>query len=186
MKQPYFALFRSKAGQVESLLRRQYLKLAGLRIKPGGYLGRINCKWPRNVRIGADCILEDGTCFHIASPFSADNYVELGDRVFIGESCMFNCATRIFVGNDTKIAANTTIVDIGHGISSHLPINQQPTFGQEITIGDDVWIGTRVIILKGVTIGKGSVIGAGSLVNKSIPDYQIWAGIPARFIRNRT
>ncbi|MDR3115320.1 MAG: acetyltransferase, partial [Treponema sp.] len=39
----------------------------------------------------------------------------------------------------------------------------------------------------GVTIGDGCVIGANSLVLKNtiIPDYAIWAGVPARQIRER-
>ncbi|MBR1435568.1 MAG: acyltransferase, partial [Bacteroidales bacterium] len=52
-----------------------------------------------------------------------------------------------------------------------------------VRICDDVLLGARVIVLKGVTIGEGSVVGAGSVVTKNIPPHQIWAGNPARFIR---
>ena len=51
-------------------------------------------------------------------------------------------------------------------------------------IKDNAFIGAHSIILKGVTIGENSIIGAGSVVTKSVPDNQIWAGNPARFIRN--
>lgn len=34
-----------------------------------------------------------------------------------------------------------------------------------------------------MTIGKFSVIGAGSVVTKDVPDKEIWAGNPARFIK---
>lgn len=37
---------------------------------------------------------------------------------------------------------------------------------------------------KGVPIGENSIIGTGSVVTKSVPDNQIWAGNPAKFIRN--
>ena len=32
-------------------------------------------------------------------------------------------------------------------------------------------------------IGKGSVVGAGSVVTKSVPDFTVVAGNPAKFIR---
>ncbi|HLE00632.1 MAG TPA: DapH/DapD/GlmU-related protein [Bdellovibrionota bacterium] len=56
-----------------------------------------------------------------------------------------------------------------------------------IRIGDEVTIGGRAIILPGVTIGARSVIGIGSVVPKHtrIGEDEIWAGIPARFIRKR-
>lgn len=56
----------------------------------------------------------------------------------------------------------------------------------EVHIEDDVFIGLNVIICNSVTIGKGAIIGAGSVVTKDIPPYQVWAGNPARFIKNRT
>ena len=55
----------------------------------------------------------------------------------------------------------------------------------EVRIEDDVFIGLNVIICNSVTIGKGSIIGAGSVVTKDIPPYQVWAGNPARFIKER-
>ena len=53
----------------------------------------------------------------------------------------------------------------------------------EIKIEDGVWIGNSVIILPGVKIGKKSIIGAGSVVCKSIPDYCVAVGNPARIIK---
>lgn len=52
-------------------------------------------------------------------------------------------------------------------------------------IGNDVWIGDRALIKAGVDIGNGAVIGMGSVVTKNIGAYEIWAGNPARLIRNR-
>lgn len=55
----------------------------------------------------------------------------------------------------------------------------------KIHIKEGTFIGTNSIITKPVTIGKNVIIGAGSIVTKDIPDYQIWAGNPARFIKER-
>ena len=55
-----------------------------------------------------------------------------------------------------------------------------------MTIGYGSWIGRGVTILGKVNrIGKQVVIGAGAVVTKDIPDYEVWAGNPARFIRKR-
>lgn len=55
----------------------------------------------------------------------------------------------------------------------------------KVTIEEDVFIGINVTICNSVTIGKGAVVGAGSIVTKDIPPYQVWAGNPARFIKDR-
>jgi acetyltransferase-like isoleucine patch superfamily enzyme len=46
-------------------------------------------------------------------------------------------------------------------------------------------IGTGAILLPGVTIGAGSIIGAGAVVTHDVPDYAVFAGVPARFMRWR-
>ncbi|HUP13851.1 MAG TPA: DapH/DapD/GlmU-related protein [Niastella sp.] len=53
------------------------------------------------------------------------------------------------------------------------------------TIENDVWIGYGSTVMGGVTIGEGSIIGAGSLVTKDVEPYSIYAGTPARKIRDR-
>lgn len=52
-----------------------------------------------------------------------------------------------------------------------------------VVIKDGAFIGAHTIVLKGVTIGERSIVGAGSVVSRSIPDYEIWAGNPAKFIK---
>jgi acetyltransferase-like isoleucine patch superfamily enzyme len=52
-----------------------------------------------------------------------------------------------------------------------------------VRIEKGCWIGEKVIILPGVNIGKRSIIGAGSVVTKSIPEYSIAVGNPARVIK---
>lgn len=59
------------------------------------------------------------------------------------------------------------------------------TFGP-IHIGDNAFVGMNTIITKSVTIGDNAVIGAGSVVTRDIPANQVWAGNPARYIKDRT
>jgi len=56
---------------------------------------------------------------------------------------------------------------------------------EKTTIENDVWIGIGAIIKAGVTIHNGAVVGAGSVVTHDVPAFEIWAGNPARKIRDR-
>ena len=47
-----------------------------------------------------------------------------------------------------------------------------------------MWIGDKVTILPDVEIGQGTIVGANSVVTKSIPEYCIVAGNPAKVIRS--
>lgn len=53
----------------------------------------------------------------------------------------------------------------------------------KIKIGNNVFLGANTIITKSVTIGDNVIVGAGSIVTKDIPSNEIWAGVPAHFIK---
>ncbi|WP_221091962.1 CatB-related O-acetyltransferase, partial [Providencia rettgeri] len=55
----------------------------------------------------------------------------------------------------------------------------------ETSIGNDVWIGANALILDGIKIGNGAIIAAGAVVTKSVPDYAIVGGVPAKIIKFR-
>ena len=59
----------------------------------------------------------------------------------------------------------------------------QPLLCEKVVIKDGCWIGEKVCVLPGVTIGEKSIVGAGSVVTKSIPDYCLAVGNPARVIK---
>lgn len=48
-----------------------------------------------------------------------------------------------------------------------------------------MWIGSNAVILSGLTIGRGSIIGAGSVITKDVEPYSIFAGNPAKKIKDR-
>lgn len=52
-------------------------------------------------------------------------------------------------------------------------------------IGNDVWVGEGCKIKAGVTIGDGAVIGMGSIVTKDVEPYAVYAGNPAKKIKDR-
>lgn len=55
----------------------------------------------------------------------------------------------------------------------------------KVELKDFCFIGAGSIICSPVQIGKNAIVGAGSVVTKDIPDNEIWAGCPAKFIKKR-
>lgn len=88
-------------------------------------------------------------------------------------------SAKITIGNHVLLAPNVTIVTETHdkAIQSR---RDGIVYARPVTIGDDCWLGEGVTVLPGVTIGKGCTIGAGSLVAKSIPEFSVAYGVPAR------
>lgn len=97
------------------------------------------------------------------------------------------CRKAITISENTFIGGGTNIYDNDfHSINPDIRIrgNDDEVKSEPITIGKECFIGGHCIILKGVNIGDRSIIGAGSVVTKDVPQSQIWAGNPARFIKS--
>lgn len=56
---------------------------------------------------------------------------------------------------------------------------------KKTVIENDVWLGFGCIVKSGVIIHNGAVIGAGIVVTHDVPPYEIWAGNPAKKIKDR-
>lgn len=115
-----------------------------------------------------------------------------GARIEIGHDSGLSgtsiCSTKsISIGSGCLMGANVVIADTDfHPILSiHRRYDKDiPDSGmQSIEIERNVFIGESAHILKGSKIGENSVIGAGSVVTGHIPANSIWAGNPARHIK---
>jgi len=58
-------------------------------------------------------------------------------------------------------------------------------FKKPIHISKHVLVGASSVIFPGVTLAEGSAIGAMTLVNRSTEAWKIYAGIPAKVIKDR-
>lgn len=105
-------------------------------------------------------------------------------KCFIGKNVYFDDLhpSLISVGQNTIITEGTRV------LSHFLDVNYNDFDHQylgKVFIGRNVFIGMNTVIVKPVNIGEGAVIGANSVIIRDIPNYTIWGGNPAKFIKKR-
>ncbi|MFC5413000.1 gamma carbonic anhydrase family protein [Larkinella bovis] len=99
------------------------------------------------------------------------NSITMGDFCNVQDGAVIHCTYQKFkttIGSYVSIAHNAIV----HGC----------------TIEDKVLIGMGAIVMDGAVIGTGSIIAAGAIVtqNTVVPPGTIYAGNPARFLKNVT
>ena len=107
--------------------------------------------------------------------------------VTIGKNCLI--ATRnwssepylITIGDNVQVTQDVYFHTHGGSHVARLRIPNFDVFGK-IVVEDNAYIGSCSHIMPGVTIGKGSLIAAGSIVTRSIPAFEVWGGVPAKYI----
>ncbi|MGN0579553.1 MAG: acyltransferase [Ruminococcus sp.] len=118
-----------------------------------------------------------------------DCNLRIGNHVGISNTTIV-CSKEIIIGDYVDIGDNAKIYDTDfHSLNPFIRSSSKDYADagkKKIIIGDYSFIGTNVIILKGSKIGKYSIVGAGSVVAGTIPDYEIWGGNPAKYIRRLT
>lgn len=111
---------------------------------------------------------------------------KIGKKVYIPSSFrvsdLKSRRKNLVIGDRVSIGPDVLVITDSSPNNSRL-FKLFPLVSKDVVIEDDAWIGARVTLLPGVTIGKCSIIGSGSLVTKSIPEYSIAVGSPARVIK---
>lgn len=131
-----------------------------------------------HVRIGADTHVSMRLFF---TGFHTGCSVTVGDNCVLNREIYMDGRMGIHVGNNVNLSFQTCLITLHHD-------HNDPAFGAvgaPIHIKDHAWIGARATILPGVTIGEGAVVAAGAVVTRSVDDYQVVGGVPARIIGER-
>jgi gamma-carbonic anhydrase len=97
------------------------------------------------------------------------NYIRIGVRTNIQDGTIIHVTTN---GNPTLIGDEVTV---GHGAVLHA-----------CTLEDRCFVGMRACLLDGVVVEEGGMVAAGALVteNKRVKRGELWAGVPAKPMRN--
>ncbi|HEY3329604.1 MAG TPA: acyltransferase [Capsulimonadaceae bacterium] len=178
----------------------------GVTVGPNTFIsprGKVARGHEARIEIGADCTIRTAFSIdaHAGSLIKIGNRVHISERVdiqalpgaevIIEDDCWFNhdisivARGKVTIGYRALLAPYCYLIDHDHGIAGHDPIRLQEFVIAPVVIGPEVWLGLGATVLKGVTVGDGAVVAARAVVNKSIPPFEIWGGIPAKRIGER-
>lgn len=119
-------------------------------------------------------------------------FVEVQKNATIGENCKISSHSfvceGVTIGDNCFLGHGVIFINDNHpaSVNEHGELEQESDWQDRFVttkIGNNVSIGSNATILGDISIGDGSVIGAGSVVVKDVPSNQIWAGNPAKMIR---
>jgi sugar O-acyltransferase (sialic acid O-acetyltransferase NeuD family) len=112
--------------------------------------------------------------------------------VVLPASCRVGHGTVVMAG-----CAATTDVDIG----AHVGVMPQAVFTHDdriddfatvgsgvrvsgtVHVGEGAYLGAGCLIRENLTIGPWALVGMGAVVTRDVPGGEVWAGSPARFLR---
>lgn len=136
-----------------------------------GFTPRIgdDCYLADNATIIGDVVMGNNCSIWFNAVLRGDvNSIRIGDRVNIQDGSVLHTLyqkSTIEIGNDVSVGHNVTI----HGAS----------------VRDGALIGMGSTLLDHAVIGEGAIVAAGALVlsNTVVEPNTLWAGVPAKFIK---
>lgn len=152
-------------------------------VEPGVTIGPGTSVWDNvhirgpETSIGRDCIVGEKT--HIAYG------VSIGDRVKIN-AFVYIC-TAVTVEDGVMISAGTTFTNDRYPRATTTDLRElRPSDPDEHTlptlVREGTTIGARATIGPGVELGRFSMIGMAAVVTRSVPDFHLVTGHPARTV----
>lgn len=166
------------------LLKEEVLN--GNRIKLGGFCYCISSGVKFKINKVGKCIIGNKNWLSENCIFEwAVNLVLVIYNNFFNSNCKIVSLCKVEIGNNNLFGPNMIIVDHNHKYEDkNTLICKQGFTSSPIKIGSNIWIGGNVIICEGVTIVDRVVVGANSVVTHDLLESGVYAGSPARKIKD--
>lgn len=109
--------------------------------------------------------------------------LHIGNACFIGRGIEFyNSNASVFIDDNVMIAPNVHFYTTSHKVCD----SERRTAGikyDDIRVEKGCWIGADAVLLQGVTIAPGCIVGSGAVVTGSTEPNGLYAGVPARRVK---
>ncbi|EJB5573596.1 acyltransferase [Citrobacter sp. Cf039] len=139
------------------------------------------------ISIGNNVRIDD---FSVLS--SGEGGIIIGSYVHIAINASLIGAGKITVSDYANISSRVAIYSSNDDYSGNsmtnpmLPVEYTSVAKEDVTICRHVILGCGSVILPGVTLNEGCAVGSLSLINKDCEPFSIYAGVPAKKIKNRS
>lgn len=157
-------------------------------------------KYGKNVLISRNAILYAAEFLEIGDNVRIDDFVtisgkvQLGNYIHISQFCsLYGGHAGIVMSNYTTLASRTAVYAVSNDYSGGsmtnpmIPERYRPgDKDEQVILRRHVIVGCMTVILPGVIIGEGASVGAMSLVTKSLDSWGVYAGIPAKKVKDRS
>ena len=144
------------------------------------FYGSARIAFGSNVRIDDFCVLSAGI-----GGISIGQHVHIAvyssligtGKITLNDFCNISSRVSIYSSNDDYSGATMT--------NPTVPSEYTGVTHADVLLGKHVIVGSGSVILPGVTLEEGVAVGALSLVNRNCEAFGIYAGNPARHLKER-
>ncbi len=105
----------------------------------------------------------------------------MGRNSCLGDRVIAYCLGKITIGERVSISQGVHLCAGSHDYSKlDMPLTRPP-----ITIYNDVWIAADAFVGPDVVVGEGAILGARGVAMKSLDEWTVYAGNPAKPVKSR-
>lgn len=111
--------------------------------------------------------------------------LNISGGVFFNVGASIAVRDRVSIGKNSMFGPRICLVDHDHGVRlGGVDFRYQSMINSPVFIGNNVWVGSGVVVTKGSYIEDNVVVGANSVVKGKLRQNSLYAGAPARFVRD--
>ena len=127
--------------------------------------------------------VEKGVCVEAGGRFACPK-VSIGAASYVNFDLLVDGLAPVAIGRNVRIGPGVKILTGTHEITGDPRARaSRVAVHRPVRIGDGVWLGANVVVLPGVTVAEGCVVAAGAVVTRSTEANGLYAGVPARRLR---
>jgi len=145
----------------------------------------VRIRYPELVEIGDNVIIDDFTYISTQMKLHSNVHISAGCKIIGGKEAFVEMREYSTLAPNVVLSAGSD--DYSSGIATPMvPLE----YKGKVVIGNIILnkhciVGSGSVVLPNVTFNEGACLGALSLANKNLDAFILYAGIPAKKIKNR-